>query len=108
MKLLTSVVASMLVLTFGIFGVVFAADGPLTFGREEALGGLDTATRLANACKDKKPGTEVVVDGKRVKCPVPGNSAGIAIPDPGTSSRKSQTIYQANPDKLRGKPSKEQ
>lgn len=26
---------------------------------------------IAKACKDKKPGTEVTVDGKKVMCPEP-------------------------------------
>ena len=33
------------------------------------------ADAVAKACKDKKPGDEVTVDGKKVKCPAPKKEA---------------------------------
>ena len=35
---------------------------------------------VAKACKDKKPGEEVTVDGKKVKCPAPKKAAEKAEP----------------------------
>jgi uncharacterized protein YxeA len=54
-KTLTSIVA--LMFTFAV-GAVFAAAHM-------------KETALETACKDKKPGTEVTVDGKKTKCPEP-------------------------------------
>jgi hypothetical protein len=39
----------------------------LAFGSAFAAKHMDEA--VAKACKDKKPGTEVTVDGKKVACP---------------------------------------
>lgn len=58
MKTLTGVIALMFVLMFGASNVVLAADA----AKKDAV---------AEACKDKAPGTEVTVDGKKKKCPKP-------------------------------------
>ena len=105
MKSLSGVIALMLALTLGIFNVVFASDkAAVPAAQRKALGGPDTATTrreagsgmatgaatsLAQACKDKKPGIEVTVNGKKTKCPAQGSPAGIAVTDEGTPSDKS-------------------
>jgi uncharacterized protein YxeA len=50
----------------GIFAMLFATGIAAT-----AYAGSDKAhdEAVAKACKDKKPGEEVTVDGKKVKCP---------------------------------------
>jgi hypothetical protein len=39
------------------------------FGAAQAAKHEMPKDAVAAACKDKKPGTEVTVDGKKVKCP---------------------------------------
>jgi hypothetical protein len=82
MKFLSGVIALMLVLTLGIFNVVFAAD------ERGTAGAIVSPAQLAQACKNKKPGIEVTVGGTKLKCPAD-------VSDPGQSSTP-------------GKPSKEQ
>jgi hypothetical protein len=43
----------------------------LGFGTVHAAGEAKKADPVAAACKDKKPGDTVKVDGKDVKCPDP-------------------------------------
>lgn len=59
MKTLTGVIALMFALMFGASNAAFAAEGP----------GAAKKDPVAEACKGKKAGTEVTVDGKKVKCP---------------------------------------
>ena len=54
-KLLTTLLAA----TFAV-----ATLTPVAFAAKHTA-----EERLATACKDKKAGTEVTVDGKKVKCP---------------------------------------
>jgi hypothetical protein len=44
------------------------------------------SSSLAQACKDKKPGTGVTVDDKKLKCPASGSPAPIAVSNPGRIS----------------------
>jgi hypothetical protein len=55
---MTGVVALMLTLMFGASSAVFAADAPAA-----------KKDPVAEACKGKKAGDTVKVDGKDVKCP---------------------------------------
>ncbi len=55
-KLLSFLVAATLAVT-SFTPVVFAAE--------------QSPDAVAEACKGKKPGDEVIVDGKTVKCPAP-------------------------------------
>ncbi len=57
-KLLNTLVALSLAASFGTASVAFAA-------KHEGAGN----DAVAKACKDKKPGETVKVDGKDVKCP---------------------------------------
>jgi hypothetical protein len=90
MKSLSGVIALMLVLTLGIFNVVFAADKAADPAAQErgTAGAIVSPAQLAQACKNKKPGIEVTVGGTKLKCPAD-------VSDSGQSSRP-------------GKPSKEQ
>ncbi len=67
MKTLTGVIALMFALMFGASNVVVAAEKAAA----PAAPAAQKADPLATACKDKKPGTEVTVDGKKTKCPKP-------------------------------------
>ena len=58
MKTLTGVIALMLALMFGASNSAFAADAPAA-----------KKDPVAEACKGKKAGDTVKVDGKDVKCP---------------------------------------
>jgi hypothetical protein len=60
-KLITTLLAS-----------IFAAATltPIAFAAKHTM-----EERLATACKDKKPGDVVKVDGKDVKCPAPKAAA---------------------------------
>ena len=49
-----------------LIAATFAVTTPVVFAAEK-MDKKDTA--LADACKDKKAGDEVTVDGKKVKCP---------------------------------------
>ena len=42
---------------------------PIAFAAKHEMEKKESA--LATACKGKKPGDEVTVDGKKVKCPAP-------------------------------------
>lgn len=63
-KLLTTLLAA----TFAV-----ATLTPVAFAAKHEMSKMDSA--VATACKDKKPGTEVKVDGKMVKCPDPKAAA---------------------------------
>lgn len=94
MKTLTGVIALMMALLFGASNVFadgpggspasgnttaggakgFAADGPGGAPAARKAGGTQiiiegSRYEVAEACKDKKAGTEVTVDGKKHKCP---------------------------------------
>jgi hypothetical protein len=56
-KLLSAIVAA----TFAV-----AAASPVAFAADKSDKKGET---LADACKDKKAGDEVTVDGKKMKCP---------------------------------------
>jgi len=43
----------------------------LAFGVANAMKHEAPSDAVVKACKDKKPGTEVTVDGKKTKCPEP-------------------------------------
>ena len=64
-KLLTTLLAA----TFAA-----ATLTPIAFAAKHEMSKEDAAA-LAKACKDKKPGEEVTVDGKKVKCPAPKKEA---------------------------------
>ena len=60
-KLLTTMLAA----TFAT-----ATLTPTAFAMKHEMS-KESAAALATACKGKKPGDEVTVDGKKVKCPAP-------------------------------------
>ena len=59
-KLLAAIVAGMFVLS----------TAPIAFAMKHEM-----ENPVTKACKDKKPGEEVTVDGKKVKCPAPKPAA---------------------------------
>jgi hypothetical protein len=48
-----------------------ATVSPVAFAQEKKEKMEPSKTALDTACKDKKPGDTVKVDGKDVKCPAP-------------------------------------
>jgi hypothetical protein len=72
MKTLTGVIALMFALMFGTSDVAVAAQNAAApVARERALSGPAPATGLAQACRDKRPGTVVTVGGRQTACPAP-------------------------------------
>ena len=54
-----------------VFAAAFtvATISPVAFAQTKGDNGEKTKAAVAAACKDKKPGDVVKVDGKDVKCP---------------------------------------
>jgi len=48
-----------------LIAAAFAVATPVAFSADK----MEKKDALADACKDKKAGDEVTVDGKKVKCP---------------------------------------
>ena len=48
-----------------LIAATFAVTTPVVFAADK----MEKKDALADACKDKKAGDEVTVDGKKVKCP---------------------------------------
>ena len=53
-----------------VMGMFTLSATPAAFAMKHEMS-KESAAALATACKGKKPGDEVTVDGKKVKCPAP-------------------------------------
>jgi hypothetical protein len=60
-------------LVSAVFAAAFAVAtvSPVAFAQEKKEKAEPSKAALDAACKDKKPGDTVKVDGKDVKCPAP-------------------------------------
>ena len=76
-KLLTTMLAAVFAAAT-ITPVAFAAKHEME--KKEVKKDAKKPSPVAAACKGKKPGDEVTVDGKKVKCPAPKKAAAKAEP----------------------------
>ena len=81
-KLIATIVAAVFA-TVAATPVAFAAKHEMKkeeMKKEEMKKDAKKPSPVAAACKGKKPGDEVTVDGKKVKCPAPKKAAPKAEP----------------------------